>query len=67
MSPKIIVTGQHISKKYGNTFKDANKDFKGICKFIDVNVGSTNSKSILNTIGIGVKKLASFLKIKNLI
>ena len=64
MSPTIIVTGQHISKKYGNTFKDANKDFKGICKFIDVNVGSTNSKSILNTIGIGVKKIGKFLENK---
>ncbi len=64
LSPKIIVTGQHISEKYGNTFKDIHKDFKGICKFIDINVGSTNSKSILNTIGIGIKKIGKFLENK---
>ncbi len=60
----LIVTGQHLSKNYGNTSRVAKKDFGKICHFININVRKTNSTSILKSISFGINKIGKYLKLK---
>lgn len=60
----LIVTGQHLSKEYGNTGKMVYKDFGKICHSIDIRIKKTNSDSILNSIGIGINKIGKYLRLK---
>jgi GDP/UDP-N,N'-diacetylbacillosamine 2-epimerase (hydrolysing) len=60
----LIVTGQHLSKEYGNTGKMAYKDFGKICHSIDIRIKKTNSDSILNSIGTGINKIGKYLQLK---
>ena len=58
----LIVTGQHISKDYGNTKIKVLKDFRKICHTININVKKTNSTSILKSISFGINKIGKYLK-----
>ena len=58
---RLIVTGQHLSKKYGNTSKIVLKDFGKICHPININVKKTNSSSILKSITLGINKIGRYL------
>ena len=61
ISLKLIITGQHLSKHYGNTYKNIVKDFKGISKKIDINVGKSDQKNLLNSVSLGIKKIGNYL------
>ncbi len=43
----VLITGQHLSKKYGKTSVQALRDFGKICKSINIEVDKTNSLSII--------------------
>ncbi|MDA9597483.1 UDP-N-acetylglucosamine 2-epimerase [Candidatus Pelagibacter sp.] len=60
----LIVTGQHISRDYGNTSKKIYEDFGKICHSINTNVKETNSTTILNSISLGINKIGKYLKLK---
>ncbi len=59
----LIITGQHLSKHYGNTYKNILKDFKNISKKIDIKVGKSNQKNLLNSVSLGIKKIGSYLNL----
>ena len=56
----LIVTGQHLSEIYGKTKNEVYKDFGSICHSIDINLKKTNSSSLLNSIGVGIKKFDKY-------
>ena len=56
----IVVTGQHLSKKYGNTYKEVKKDFHKPIKFIDIKVNNSDINSILKSISIGITKVGKY-------
>ena len=60
----LIVTGQHLSKNYGNTSKIVINDFAKICHLINIDVKKTNSLSILNSISLGLNKIGKFIQLK---
>ena len=60
----LVVTGQHLSKNYGNTSKMVINDFAKICHFINIDIKKTNSSSILNSISTGIKKIGKFIQMQ---
>ena len=57
---KIIVTGMHLSKKYGNTYKEIIKDGFKIHKKINILSSSNSNFSISQSVGNGILSFASF-------
>lgn len=55
----LIITGQHLSKKFGNTFKDINKNIK-IFKKIKLNNYDSDSKDILKNISCVINSFNFF-------
>ena len=60
----LIVTGQHLSKKYGNTYKEIKNDFGKSIKFIDIKVNNSEVNSILKSISIGITKVGKYFASK---
>ena len=60
----LIVTGQHLSKNYGNTSEVVINDFAKICHLINIDIKKTNTLSILSSISIGLNKIGKFLQIQ---
>jgi len=60
----LVVTGQHLSKNYGNTSKIPINDFSKICHLINIDIKKTNPLSILNSISIGLNKIGKFIQHK---
>ena len=60
----LVVTGQHLSRNYGNTSKIAINDFSKICHLINIDIKKTNPISILNSISIGINKIGRFIEHK---
>ena len=60
----LIVTGQHLSKKYGNTYKEIKSDFGKSIKFIDIKVNNSEVNSILKSISIGITKVGKYFASK---
>ena len=58
----LIITGQHLSKNYGYSGRNIIKDFGKICHPININIGKTDSNSILNSISLGINKIGKFLR-----
>ena len=50
---KIIVTGMHLSKKFGLTYKEIESDGFKIDKKININIKSDTAESIVNSINLG--------------
>lgn len=57
---KFVVTGSHLSKNYGFTLKEIQKDRIPISKLIDINLGSDNPVGVSKSMSIGLNK---FVKI----
>ena len=57
---KLIVTGSHLSKQYGFTLKEIQKDKVTISKLINLNLKEANAFGLSNSMSIGLTK---FVKI----
>ena len=60
----ILVTGMHLSKKHGYTYKDVVKTNLKIIKKIDLDINNDKSSTVPNAISRGIKKFNNFF-IKN--
>jgi len=60
----LVITGQHLSKNYGNTSKITINDFSKICHLINIDIKKTNPVSILNSISVGINKIGKFIQRK---
>ena len=56
---KLIVSGQHISKKYGNTFNEIETDYgkKNLIK-INLNVNRSNVQSLIQVMHNAMKRFS---------
>lgn len=61
---KIIVTGMHLSKKYGNTYKEIINDGFKIHKKIDMKISSDTNFAISKSVGLGIINFAQLLKVE---
>jgi len=52
---QTVVTGMHLSSKYGNTYQQIIDDGFTINKKIDIEISSDNSLGVCKSIGIGIK------------
>ena len=62
MNLKLVVTGSHLQKKYGNTKKEISEENIKISKKINVFPKLNNIYSTLESISIGLKKFNIFFK-----
>lgn len=59
----LIITGQHLSKKYGNTFKDIIKDkFYNDYKIIDIGITSSEKNSITKSLSKSIYKFGRYFQ-----
>lgn len=58
----LIVTGMHLSRKFGHTCNEIEKDGFNIDRKIDLSISSDKSVSINNSIGIGLIEISKALK-----
>ena len=62
---KFLVTGSHLSKNYGFTFKEIQKDKIPISKLVNIKLSSDNPAGLAKSISIGLNKFVKlFEKIK---
>lgn len=59
----LVITGQHLSKYYGNASNVILKDFKKISKTININIGKSDQKNIANSVSIGVRKISRYFRL----
>lgn len=57
---EIVVTGMHLLKEYGETYKEIEKDFK--IKKIDIEVDNKNNYDILHSMAIAMEKFAKLFQ-----
>lgn len=55
----IVVTGMHLMKEYGETFKEVEKDFDVIEK-IDIEIANSNNYDVLHSMSLAMEKFAKF-------
>ncbi len=58
----LFVTGTHLSRKYGLTFREIIRDGFNIYKKIDLKLNSDDSFSVSSSTSIGMKKFAKAFK-----
>jgi GDP/UDP-N,N'-diacetylbacillosamine 2-epimerase (hydrolysing) len=58
----IAVTGTHLSERFGSTYNEILVDGFDITMTIDLQIDSTDSISIANTIALGVQRFASAVR-----
>ncbi len=56
----LLITGQHLSKKYGNTYKVIIKKHRTISKLINVDIKTSQEKSILSSMSQTIKKVGKY-------
>ena len=54
ISLEIVITGMHLLKEYGETYKEVEKDFKNTKK-IDIEISSKNNFEVLHSMSIAMK------------
>lgn len=57
---EIVVTGMHLLKEYGETYKEIEKDFK--IKKIDIEIDNKNNYDILHSMAIAMEKFAKLFQ-----
>ena len=57
ISLEIVITGMHLLKEYGETYKEVEKDFKNTKK-IDIEISSKNNFEVLHSISIAMEKFS---------
>ena len=55
----IVVTGMHLMKEYGETFKEVEKDFNVIEK-IDIEIANSNNYDVLHSMSLAMEQFAKF-------
>jgi len=58
---KLIVTGSHLSKKYGLTLDEINKEKIKVEKKINLNLKKDNSEGLSSSISLGLNKFVNLL------
>ena len=61
LTPYLIVSGSHLEKRFGNTFREILKDKVKINKKIKILNSSSNKLPIINLIGDGIKKFGKII------
>ncbi|WP_147371751.1 UDP-N-acetylglucosamine 2-epimerase, partial [Fusobacterium nucleatum] len=61
VSLDIVITGMHLSEKYGNTYKEVEKDFPNSLK-IDISIESRNNYDTLHSMAICTEKFAKLFQ-----
>ena len=56
----LLITGQHLSKKYGYTYKAIIKKHRKISKLINVDIKTTQEASILSSMSQTIKKVGKY-------
>ena len=64
ISLDIVVTGMHLAKEYGETYKEVEKDFK-IAKKIDIEVSNKNNYEVLHSMSIAMEEFSKYFKDNN--
>ncbi|WYW08271.1 UDP-N-acetylglucosamine 2-epimerase [Fusobacterium nucleatum] len=57
ISLEIVITGMHLLKEYGETYKEVEKDFKNTKK-IDIEISSKNNFEVLHSMSIAMEKFS---------
>ena len=55
LSLQIFVTGSHLSKNFGNTFKEILLDKFKITTFVNLKIKNDNPEDVCNSISLGIK------------
>jgi UDP-N-acetyl-D-glucosamine 2-epimerase, UDP-hydrolysing len=61
ISLSVVITGMHLSEKYGNTYKEVEKDFPDSLK-IDISVENKNSYDTLHSMAICTEEFAKLFQ-----
>ena len=61
ISLDIVVTGMHLAKEYGETYKEVEKDFK-IAKKIDIEISNKNNYEVLHSMSIAMEEFSKYFK-----
>lgn len=61
ISLDIIITGMHLSKEYGETYKEVEKEFK-IIKKIDIEISNKNNYEILHSMSIAMEEFSKYFR-----
>ena len=61
LNPYLIVSGSHLEKRFGDTFREILKDKIKINKKIKILSSSSNKLSIMNSISLGIKKFGKVI------
>ena len=55
----IVVTGMHLMKEYGETFKEVESEFNVIEK-INIEIANSNNYDVLHSMSLAMEKFAKF-------
>lgn len=58
---EIIVTGMHLLKEYGETYKEVEKDFK--IKKVDIEIENKDNYDILHSMSVSIEKFAKLFQV----
>ena len=64
ISLDVVVTGMHLAKEYGETYKEVEKDFK-IAKKIDIEISNKNNYEVLHSMSIAMEEFSKYFKDNN--
>ena len=64
ISLDIVITGMHLAKEYGETYKEVEKDFK-IAKKIDIEISNKNNYEVLHSMSIAMEEFSKYFKDNN--
>ena len=59
---QIIVTGSHLSKKHGHTYKEIEKDHIKISSKVNLNFKGDSPEDIIHSMSIGLKGFSNSFK-----
>ena len=61
ISLEIIITGMHLLKEYGETYRELEKDFKSTKK-IDIEISSKDNYEVLHSMSIAMEKFSKHFR-----
>ena len=61
ISLDIVVTGMHLLKEYGETYKEVEKEFK-ITKKVNIEISNKNNYEILHSMSIAMEEFSKYFR-----